>query len=214
MGAAGTMKPITFDRKRGFGQGVVIAGLDEAGRGPLAGPVTAAAVILDPRRIPKGVADSKALTDLRRRALAAEIEEVAITAVAHASVEEIDRLNILQASLLAMRRAVLALMQKPDLVLVDGRDLPAGLPCKAEAVIGGDSLSISIAAASILAKVARDDVMRRLAEEYPGYGWEKNNGYATREHLAALQDLGVTPHHRRSFAPVHNILCEESRANH
>ncbi len=200
-----------FDEGFGFGMGRIVAGVDEAGRGPLAGPVTAAAVILDPARIPDGLADSKTLTDARRRALAARLGEVAVVAVAHATVEEIDRLNVLRASLLAMRRAVLALARRPEIALVDGRDIPEGLPCRTEAVIGGDGRSLAIAAASILAKVARDDIMRRLAEEYPGYGWERNNGYGTREHLEALQHLGVTPHHRRSFAPVHKILCEESR---
>ncbi len=199
-----------FDEVFGFGRGRIVAGVDEAGRGPLAGPVTAAAVVLDPARIPDGLADSKTLTDARRRALAAQLEEVAVVAVAHATVEEIDRLNVLRASLLAMRRAVLALARRPEIVLVDGREIPDGLPGRAEAVIGGDGRSLSIAAASILAKVARDDIMRRLAEECPGYGWERNNGYGTREHLRALQHLGVTPHHRRSFAPVHKILCKES----
>jgi ribonuclease HII len=187
-----------------------LAGVDEAGRGPLCGPVTAAAVILDPARLPAGLNDSKKLTPARRATLAALIRETALGwAVAHASVEEIDRLNILRASHLAMCRALAALPVPAGFALIDGNLLPAGLPCPAEAVVGGDALCASIAAASILAKVTRDAVMVDLAQQHPGYGWERNAGYPTRDHLDALRNLGVTPHHRRSFRPVHNILYQD-----
>ena len=187
-----------------------LAGVDEVGRGPLCGPVTAAAVILDPERCPAALNDSKKLTAARRAALAAEIRETALGwAIAHASVEEIDRLNILRASHLAMCRALAALPVPAGFALVDGNLLPAGLPCPAEAVVGGDALCASIAAASILAKVTRDAVMVDLAQQHPGYGWERNAGYATKDHLDALRNLGATPHHRRSFRPVHNILYQD-----
>lgn len=185
-----------------------VAGVDEVGRGPLCGPVTAAAVILDPDRIPAGLNDSKALTARRRAALEAEILETAIWSVAHASVEEIDAINILQASHLAMCRAIAGLSRAADFALVDGNRLPRDLVIPAEAVVKGDARSVSIAAASILAKEARDRLMVDLAQQYPGYGWERNAGYPTADHLKALQDLGVTPVHRRSFRPVHNILCQ------
>lgn len=184
-----------------------IAGVDEVGRGPLAGPVTAAAVRLDPARIPEGLRDSKQLTARRREALAEAILAVADVAVAHASVEEIDRINILQASFLAMRRAVAGLSEPPAYLLIDGNRVPADLPCPATALVKGDALSLSIAAASIVAKVARDRIMAELARDCPGYGWERNAGYPTAAHVVALKTLGVTPYHRRSFAPVHNILC-------
>lgn len=186
-----------------------VAGVDEVGRGPLCGPVTAAAVVLDPARIPKGLNDSKKLTAARRGALAAEIMASADWCVAHASVEEIDRLNILRASHLAMARAVAGLRQCPDHLLIDGNQLPRDVQISAEAVVKGDARSVSIAAASILAKVARDAVMVDLAQQHPGYGWDRNAGYPTRDHLEALLNLGVTPHHRRSFKPVHNILYQE-----
>lgn len=186
-----------------------IAGVDEVGRGPLCGPVTAAAVVLDPARIPDGLNDSKALTAPRRAALAAQIMASADWCVAHASVEEIDALNILQASHLAMCRAVAGLAQPPDHVLVDGNRLPRDLTQSAEALVKGDARSVSIAAASILAKQARDALMVDLAQQYPGYGWERNAGYPTKDHLQALLDFGVTPVHRRSFRPVHNILCQD-----
>ncbi|MFC5739020.1 ribonuclease HII [Sinirhodobacter huangdaonensis] len=185
-----------------------IAGTDEVGRGPLCGPVTAAAVILDPARIPEGLNDSKKLTAKRRAALVEEITATADWCVAHASVEEIDSLNILRASHLAMCRAVAGLRTRPDHVLVDGNRLPQDLGGSAEAIVKGDGRSVSIAAASILAKEARDALMVGLAQQYPGYGWERNAGYPTRDHLQALLDLGVTPVHRRSFRPVHNILCQ------
>lgn len=186
-----------------------VAGVDEVGRGPLCGPVTAAAVVLDPARIPAGLNDSKKLSAKRRAELAAEIMQVADFCVAHASVAEIDALNILQASHLAMCRAVAGLRTRPDHVLVDGNRLPRDLGLSAEALVKGDARSVSISAASILAKEARDALMVDLAQQYPGYGWEKNAGYPTKDHLEALLNLGVTPVHRRSFKPVHNILCQD-----
>ena len=192
--------------KRGLGP---VAGVDEVGRGPLAGPVTAAAVVLDPARMPVGLADSKALTVARRETLFQAIMESAIVCVAHASVEEIDRLNILRASHLAMERAVAGLGIAVGHVLVDGNLIPAGLKGRAEAIVKGDARSWSIAAASIIAKVTRDRIMVDLAQQHPGYGWEANAGYPTKQHLEALQNLGVTPWHRRSFKPVHNILYQE-----
>ncbi|MBK1635899.1 ribonuclease HII [Rhodovulum adriaticum] len=188
----------------------VVVGVDEVGRGPLAGPVTAAAVWLDPDRLPPGLNDSKKLTAKRRVALAAAIRDCAEVSVAHASVQEIDALNILQASHLAMCRAIAGLSCLPDMALVDGNRLPRDLPCPGQAVVRGDGQSLSIAAASIVAKVTRDAIMADLAQQFPGYGWEKNAGYPTPAHLAGLRDIGVSPHHRRSFAPVHNILCGAS----
>lgn len=186
-----------------------VAGVDEVGRGPLAGPVTAAAVILDPARIPAGLGDSKALSAAKRERLFAEIMASATVSVAHASVEEIDALNILRASHLAMERAVAGLAVAPAHVLVDGNLIPAGLKGRAEAIVKGDAKSLSIAAASIIAKVTRDRIMVDLAQQHPGYGWEANAGYPTKEHLQALLNLGVTAWHRRSFRPVHNILYQE-----
>lgn len=183
-----------------------IVGVDEVGRGPLAGPVTACAVRLDPDRVPKGLRDSKVLSAARREELYLEIVAVAEVSVAHASVEEIDTLNILRASHLAMERAVGAL--RADHALIDGNIVPRGLRCGATAIIGGDAVCLSIAAASIVAKVTRDRIMVDLAQQHPGYGWEANAGYPTKAHLEALQNLGVTPWHRRSFKPVHNILYQ------
>jgi ribonuclease HII len=187
-----------------------VAGLDEVGRGPLAGPVTAAAVVLDLTRVPEGLRDSKMLTAARRQVLAAELVLVAEVSIAHASVEEIDRLNILQASLLAMERAVAGLSHPPHHCLIDGNKIPGGLKGRAEAIVKGDALCLSIAAASIVAKVARDAIMVDLAQQYPGYGWERNAGYGSAGHLQALLDFGVTPLHRRSFAPVHNRLYQDN----
>lgn len=187
----------------------LVAGVDEVGRGPLAGPVTAAAVRLCPDCIPPGLNDSKRLGPGQRAALAAVLLQVAEVSVAHATVEEIDAMNILRASQLAMTRAVAGLPRSPQYVLVDGNMIPAGLACQAEAIVKGDARCLSIAAASIVAKVARDAIMVDLAQQHPGYGWERNAGYPTPAHLAALKNLGVTPHHRRSFAPVHNILYQE-----
>ena len=185
-----------------------IAGVDEVGRGPLAGPVTAAAVVLDPSRIPSGLNDSKVLTAIRREALFDQIMDAAQVSVAHASVEEIDRLNILYASHLAMERAVAGLKPAPERLLIDGNLIPAGLAIKAQAIVKGDARSLSISAASIVAKVTRDRIMVGLAQQHPGYGWETNAGYPSKSHISALQNLGVTPHHRRSFRPVHNILYQ------
>ncbi|NOE20607.1 ribonuclease HII [Ruegeria atlantica] len=186
-----------------------IAGVDEVGRGPLAGPVVAAAVILSPQAIPEGLNDSKKLTARRRAALDAEIRHSAEFAVAEASVAEIDEINILRASHLAMLRAVEALTPAPDFLLIDGNMIPCGLKIPSQAVVKGDARSVSIAAASILAKNWRDQVMVDLAQQHPGYGWETNAGYPSKQHKEALQNLGVTPHHRRSFKPVHNILYQE-----
>ncbi|WP_415794025.1 ribonuclease HII, partial [Cereibacter sphaeroides] len=180
------------------------------GRGPLAGPVTAAAVRLFPGRIPEGLNDSKKLTAPRREMLAAEIHTVAEVSIAHASVEEIDRLNILQASHLAMGRALAGLPSRPDFALIDGHMVPKGLGHRCRAIVKGDALCLSIAAASIVAKVARDRIMVDLEQQHPGYGWRTNAGYGTKDHLQALLNLGPTPHHRRSFKPVHNILYQEA----
>lgn len=185
-----------------------IAGVDEVGRGPLAGPVTAAAVVLDITCVPEGLNDSKALSQQIREGLCDQLLVSAEVSVAHASVEEIDEINILQASHLAMCRAIAGLPSAPDHVLVDGHLLPKALSCPGEAVVKGDGRSLSIAAASICAKVARDRLMVDLAQQHPGYGWETNAGYGTKAHQSALRDLGVTPHHRRSFSPVHNILYQ------
>lgn len=185
-----------------------VAGVDEVGRGPLAGPVYAAAVILGLGKIPTGLNDSKKLSAKNRNSVLESILEYADISIASASEREIEQINILQASHLAMVRAVAGLKKKPDYVLVDGNLIPQDLRIPATAVIKGDARSLSIAAASIVAKVKRDLVMSDLAQHYPGYGWEKNAGYPTTEHLKALQDLGVTPHHRRTFKPVHNILYQ------
>lgn len=183
-----------------------IAGVDEVGRGPLAGPVLAAAVVLDPARIPGGLNDSKKLTARRRALLHDQLMEVAEISVAEASVEEIDQINILQASHLAMVRAVTGLGQPPDYVLVDGHMMPKDMPVKSETIVGGDGRSFSIAAASIVAKFRRDQIMMDLAQQYPGYGWDTNMGYGSKKHMEALANLGPTPHHRRSFKPVYNML--------
>lgn len=179
-----------------------VAGVDEVGRGPLAGPVVCAAVILDPRRPLQGLTDSKRLSPARRETLARQIRECALGwALGRAEVEEIDRLNIRRATLLAMRRAVLALTPAPDRVQVDGRECPE-LDCPVEAMVGGDRLMPAISAASILAKVARDAEMCALEHHHPGYGFAAHKGYGTAAHLAALRRLGPTAVHRRSFAPV------------
>lgn len=187
-----------------------IAGVDEVGRGPLAGPVTAAAVILDPANIPAGLNDSKALTKKKREALEPLILSAAQVSIAHASVEEIDEINILRASHLAMERAIAGLGEGSfagvDHALIDGNMIPRGLTVPATTIIKGDARSLSIAAASIVAKICRDRIMCDLAQQYPGYGWDTNAGYGSKSHISALQNLGVTPHHRRSFKPVHNML--------
>lgn len=184
----------------------IIAGVDEVGRGPLAGPVTAAAVVLNPNDIPEGLNDSKKLTAKKRDILFDEIHARARVCIAHATVEEIDECNILRASHLAMLRAIEGLEVAPDHVLIDGNMIPNGLTIPATTMIKGDGRSLSIAAASIVAKVMRDRIMVDLAQQHPGYGWENNAGYGTKQHLEALRSLGVTPHHRRSFKPVHNML--------
>ena len=194
-----------------------IAGIDEVGRGPLAGPVVAAIALIDrgaaKRKLLKLIDDSKKLElEDREAAYDAMIASGIVRfAVGEASVEEIDRINILQATYLAMRRALLALAGltdpvMPDMVLIDGNRLPPQLGCPAETIVGGDGHSYSIAAASIFAKVTRDRYMTRLAETFPGYGWETNRGYGTGQHLTALEKLGPTPHHRMSFAPVSRLL--------
>jgi len=184
-----------------------IAGIDEVGRGPLAGPVVAAAVILDRKRIPKGLNDSKKMTMEARETAYVQIMECAIAVgVGEASVDEIDLVNIRQATHLAMARAVRAMSVAPAFALVDGNDAPA-LPCPCDTIIEGDGRSVSIAAASIIAKVTRDRMMIALHDEHPGYGWVTNKGYGTDEHLQALSRIGPCRHHRRSFAPIHNILC-------
>ena len=186
-----------------------VAGVDEAGRGPWAGPVVAAAVVFDaggpPAPLRAAITDSKLLKAESRAALQPAILACADAAVGIASVAEIDAMNILQATLLAMRRAVVRLARPPDLALVDGNRAPR-LPCAVRTVVGGDRASLSIAAASIVAKVTRDRLMARLALEHPGYGWERNAGYGTAEHQAGLARLGVTTHHRRSFRPIRALL--------
>ena len=180
----------------------VLAGVDEVGRGPLAGPVMAAAVVLDPTRPIKGIRDSKELTAPQREELAGEIRERALAwSVGRAEVEEIDRINILRATLVAMRRAVAGLGVMPTVAYVDGNIAP-NLSCPAVPVVGGDATMPMIGAASILAKVTRDQEMRRAAERFPGYDFERHKGYATAAHLRALKRLGPTPIHRRSVAPV------------
>src|SRR5882757_6532068 len=182
-----------------------LAGVDEAGRGPLAGPVVAAAVILDRKRIPKGLNDSKQMTPEAREEAFARIMDCAVVGVGDASVDEIDLVNIRQATHLAMARAVRALSLAANFALVDGNDAPA-LPCRCDTLIDGDAKSVSIAAASIIAKVTRDRMMIRLHEEHPGYNWRCNKGYGTPDHYNGLKSHGITIHHRRSFAPIRDIL--------
>jgi ribonuclease HII len=189
--------------------GATICGVDEAGRGPWAGPVVAAAVVLDPAALPEGLDDSKKLSAARREALFGAIHAVAIVGVGIASVTEIDALNILRANDLAMCRAVAALDPAPDAALIDGNRVPPAMPCRARAIVGGDASVLSIAAASIVAKVTRDRIMDALAAEHPAYGWETNRGYGTAAHRAALERFGVTQHHRRSFRPIRNILTDK-----
>ena len=202
---AGRADDLSGDPSRG-----PIAGVDEAGRGPLAGPVVAAAVCFPDLALPPAVRalidDSKKLSPARREAAYEAILEAGMAGTGEAGVAEIDRLNILQATMLAMQRAVAALTRPPAVVLVDGNRAPK-LPQPAYPMVGGDGRSLSIAAASIVAKVTRDRIMRRLALDYPGYGWERNAGYGVAAHRAALIALGPTPHHRRSFAPVRAALA-------
>jgi ribonuclease HII len=180
----------------------LVAGVDEAGRGPLAGPVVTAAVVFAGRRFPEGLDDSKRLTGAERERLFELILAAGTVSIAIASRARIDRMNILRASLWAMSRAVAGLSCQPDHLLVDGNMLPPDLACSAEAVIGGDALSVSIAAASIIAKVTRDRLMANVGRAFPGYGFERHMGYSTPEHFAALREHGPCPYHRQSFAPV------------
>jgi ribonuclease HII len=194
------LKPTHERRLKRCGHGS-IAGLDEVGRGPLAGPVVAAAVVLDLRRVPAGLADSKALTPARREALFVEIMASCEVGIGSVAAAEIDAINIRQASLRAMCMALSALLCIPDVALVDGNDAPH-LPCPVETVIKGDANIPSIAAASIVAKVVRDRMMRRLDEAFPAYGFASHAGYSTRRHLEALRAHGPCPHHRHSFSPI------------
>ena len=187
-----------------------IAGVDEVGRGCIAGPVMAAAVILNPQKIPSGLNDSKKVSSENREKIFQSIQDTCTFCVAHSSVEEIDQINILQASLLSMKRAIFGLNIKPDFVLIDGNKSPEGLESKFETIIKGDSKSLSIAAASIVAKVTRDRFMSKLDKEFPGYDWSQNAGYPTKLHKSAILNIGVTPYHRRSFKPVYNILYQEN----
>ncbi|MGB4100855.1 MAG: ribonuclease HII [Alphaproteobacteria bacterium] len=193
----------------GLHKGKVICGVDEAGRGPLAGSVVATAAILPPGGLPSNISerirDSKKLSAAQREQLYAPLTTLCCYAVAEASVAEINQMNILWASMLAMQRAVAALARPPDFALIDGNRCPQ-LPCPAQAIVKGDDKSLSIAVASIIAKVTRDRMMAALATQFPFYGWERNAGYGTAQHLAALRTHGATPWHRDSFAPVSEIL--------
>ncbi|MDA9242694.1 ribonuclease HII [Amylibacter sp.] len=205
------MSDVTYNIEASFrlkGNEVII-GVDEVGRGPWAGPVTACAVILDPDNIPHGLNDSKKLNVVRRNELFLKIMESSLVSCVHVDVEEIDKINILQATFRAMERSILKLPIS-DHILIDGNKLPPNLPSPATAIIKGDTKSASIAAASIIAKVTRDQLMANLSLEYPGYGWEKNAGYGTKMHQLGLLNNGVTPHHRRSFKPIHNMLYSAS----
>lgn len=202
------MDMFAIDRRR-----LRVTGVDEAGRGPLAGPVAVAAVILDPRRRLRGLDDSKKLTRAQREAIYPRIVERALAwHVEMVPVEEIDRLNILHATLEGMRRCILALGPQVELVRIDGNAVPRALPCLAEAVVGGDALEPAIMAASILAKVARDRLMCALHEQHPHYGFDVHKGYPTPAHLAALAAHGPCPHHRRSFAPVREAFARSREA--
>ena len=182
-------------------------GVDEAGRGPWAGPVVAAAVILPKNFSTDEIDDSKKLSKKNRDRLFEVITSTADFGIGYGSVDEIDRYNILQATFLAMRRSVTNLKSLPSRVLIDGNSIPTGLPCSAQSIIKGDTKVVSIAAASIIAKVTRDRLMTDLAQLHPGYGWERNFGYGVKEHQRAIKLLGVTSEHRRSFKPIHNMLC-------
>lgn len=188
-----------------------VAGIDEAGRGPWAGPVFAAAVVLHQSKMPDelrfGIKDSKVISSAKREHLFSLLRLCAEIGVGRAEVAEIDDTNILSATFMAMKRALQALSISVDIALVDGNQAP-NLPCKVETLVKGDSLSLSIAAASIVAKVHRDREMAMLAKTFPGYGWEKNAGYGTKEHREALARIGVTPHHRKTFSPVAKIISK------
>ncbi len=191
--------------RRGFR---FVAGVDEAGRGSLAGPVAAAAVVLFPGKTPAGIDDSKKLSAKMRQELARAIKRMAWVSVAIVGVDAIARLNILHATMLAMQKALERLPTLPHHALIDGNRIPPDLTMPATAVVKGDTISLSIAAASIVAKVERDCIMRDLGDAYPNYGWRRNAGYATAEHLAALQRFGPTPHHRQGFAPVRDAAAQ------
>jgi ribonuclease HII len=207
------LRPTFRRERRALNMGIFpVAGCDEAGRGPLAGPVVAAAVILDPKRIPRGLNDSKKLAAPEREKLYEKICATAQVAVAFGSIKRIDRDNILQASLWALARAVKALPVRPQLVFVDGH-IKIDCGCECQAVVSGDALVLSVAAASIVAKVTRDRLMARLGVECPGYGFERHMGYSVPEHFAALARLGPTIHHRRSFAPVAAKLAAMGEAS-
>ncbi|MCO6186930.1 ribonuclease HII [Rhizobium sp. L1K21] len=192
---------MTFEKQALKAGARFVAGADEAGRGPLAGPVVAAAVILDPKNIPPGLNDSKKLTAAKRDVLFDAILKSAIVSIASSSARTIDAIDIRKASLDAMRRAIGALEETADFALIDGRDVPPGLSCPAKAIIKGDARSLSIAAASIVAKVSRDRMMARAGRIYPAYGFEKHAGYGTAPHRAAIEENGVCPLHRMSFRP-------------
>ena len=201
---------LTFDREHELTVRACdyVAGVDEAGRGPWAGPVVAAAVILREDVAPAGIRDSKQLTASTREKLFDTIYETATVGVGIVGVEQIDRVNILQATFLAMRQAVEALAIAPNIALIDGNHIPP-LRCRAIPVVGGDRSCPSIAAASIIAKVTRDRMMIDLAKSFPEYGWNANKGYGTRQHAEAIAEFGVTPHHRRSFAPIRKALSSD-----
>jgi ribonuclease HII len=186
--------------------GAPVAGIDEAGRGPWAGPVVVAAVILDPNRIPEGLNDSKLLTPEERADRYEEIVATSIVSVVVGPVKQIDRINILQASLWGMRRAYRGLQVPVGAAIIDGNIVPKRFPCKARALVGGDGLSLSVAAASIVAKVTRDRMMVKLSRRYRRYAWDSNKGYGTREHAEAIKKHGVCTHHRRSFSPIERAL--------
>ncbi|MEM9797701.1 MAG: ribonuclease HII [Pseudomonadota bacterium] len=198
---------LNHERAARNGGATIVAGVDEVGRGPWAGPVVACAVVLTGTP-PDGVTDSKKLTAKRRAALVPLLEACCEIGYGAASVAEIDALNIRQATHLAMERAIAALPRRPDHLLIDGRDRPAWATGSCTMIVGGDGASLSIAAASILAKEHRDRTMVALAQQFPGYGWDCNAGYGTAAHRAALLQQGVTPHHRRSFAPIRKMLCQ------
>ena len=207
-----------FTYEKSFSGATLTAGIDEAGRGPWAGPVVAGAVVFPNLEISdslaRGLDDSKKLTAAKREALFDELRRSnALIGCGMASVEEIDALNILQATFLAMRRAVESLSAVPDFAIVDGNKIPPELPCPARFLIKGDALSLSVAAASIVAKVTRDRLMRDLAKEFPYYGWEKNAGYGTKAHQDGLAAHGVCVHHRKSYAPVQRILASGQKVN-
>ena len=200
------MKPIPdFTIEEKFGG--LVCGVDEVGRGALCGPVVAAAVILDKHNYPDGINDSKLLSRSKREGLHTELLRSASIGLGSAQVGEVEQLNVLNAALLAMERAVSNLCLMPEMALVDGNRIPK-LVCPAQSVVGGDSKSISIAAASIVAKVTRDKLMAKLASQHPGYGWETNSGYGTPQHIEAIRTAGITRHHRRGFRPVATALAK------